>query len=50
MADADYGYVGKQAGFISLYRGREEIRKVPENEGVAALIDLIQSDGRWIDP
>jgi len=50
MADADYGYVGKQAGFISLYRGREEIRKVPEDEGVAALIDLIQSDGRWIDP
>lgn len=50
MADADYGYVGKQAGFISLYRGREEIRKVPEDKGVAALIDLIQSDGRWIDP
>lgn len=50
MADADYGYVGKQPGFISLYRGREEVKKVPEAEGVAALIDLIKADGRWIDP
>jgi (E)-4-hydroxy-3-methylbut-2-enyl-diphosphate synthase len=31
MADADYGYVGKQPGYISLYRGREEIKKVPED-------------------
>lgn len=50
MADADYGYVGKQAGYISLYRGREEIKKVPESEGVAELIDLIRTDGRWVDP
>ncbi|KAM3090166.1 (E)-4-hydroxy-3-methylbut-2-enyl-diphosphate synthase [Phormidesmis sp. 146-35] len=50
MADADYGYVGKQAGFISLYRGREEIKKVPESEGVTELINLIKSDEKWIDP
>jgi (E)-4-hydroxy-3-methylbut-2-enyl-diphosphate synthase len=50
MADADYGYVGKQPGYISLYRGREEITKVPENRGVEALIDLIKADGRWVDP
>jgi (E)-4-hydroxy-3-methylbut-2-enyl-diphosphate synthase len=50
MADADYGYVGKQPGFISLYRGREEIKKVPESQGVEALIDLIKGDGRWVDP
>lgn len=50
MADADYGYVGKQPGYISLYRGREEINKVPEEQGVAALIELIKSDGRWVDP
>ena len=50
MADADYGYVGKQPGYISLYRGREEIKKVPETEGVAALIDLIKADDRWVDP
>jgi len=50
MADADYGYVGKQAGTIALYRGREEIKRVPEAQGVAALIDLIKADGRWIEP
>ncbi|MGL5064236.1 MAG: (E)-4-hydroxy-3-methylbut-2-enyl-diphosphate synthase [Microcoleus sp.] len=50
MADADYGYVGKQAGYISLYRGREEIKKVPEDRGVEELINLIKADDRWIDP
>ena len=50
MADADYGYVGKQPGTIALYRGREEIKRVPETEGVAQLIDLIKSDGRWVEP
>jgi (E)-4-hydroxy-3-methylbut-2-enyl-diphosphate synthase len=50
MADADYGYVGKQAGYISLYRGREEIKKVPEDKGVEELINLIKADERWIDP
>jgi (E)-4-hydroxy-3-methylbut-2-enyl-diphosphate synthase len=50
MADADYGYVGKQPGFISLYRGKEEIKKVPETEGVEELINLIKADGRWVEP
>ncbi len=50
MADADYGYVGKQPGYISLYRGREEITKVPESQGVEELINLIKADGRWLEP
>ncbi|MFZ4566418.1 MAG: (E)-4-hydroxy-3-methylbut-2-enyl-diphosphate synthase [Prochlorococcaceae cyanobacterium] len=50
MADADYGYVGKTPGVISLYRGRDEIRRVSEDEGVKALIALIREDGRWVDP
>ena len=50
MADADYGYVGKNAGYIALYRGREEIKRVPETNGVEELINLIKADGRWIDP
>jgi len=50
MADADYGYVGKQPGYISLYRGREEIKKVPETQGVEELINLIKADGRWVEP
>jgi len=50
MADADYGYVGKGQGTIALYRGREEIRRVKEQEGVEALINLIKDDGKWIEP
>jgi len=50
MADADYGYVGKQAGYISLYRGREEIKKVPEDQGVIELVNLIKADGKWVEP
>ncbi|MFN9684591.1 MAG: (E)-4-hydroxy-3-methylbut-2-enyl-diphosphate synthase [Cyanobacteriota bacterium] len=50
MADADYGYVGKTPGIIALYRGREEIRRVPQSEGVEALLALIREDGRWVDP
>jgi (E)-4-hydroxy-3-methylbut-2-enyl-diphosphate synthase len=50
MADADYGYVGTTPGTIALYRGREEIRRVPEAQGVQALIKLIKDDGRWLDP
>jgi len=50
MADADYGYVGKTPGMISLYRGKEEIKKVPEADGVSELIALIKSDDRWVDP
>jgi (E)-4-hydroxy-3-methylbut-2-enyl-diphosphate synthase len=50
MADADYGYVGKTPGMIALYRGREEIKKVPEDKGVEELIALIKADGKWVDP
>jgi len=50
MADADYGYVGKQAGTIALYRGREEIKRVPQENGVEELINLIKADGRWVEP
>jgi (E)-4-hydroxy-3-methylbut-2-enyl-diphosphate synthase len=50
MADADYGYVGRTPGVISLYRGKEEVKRVPESEAVQALIELIKADGRWVDP
>ena len=51
MADADYGYVGKGEGLISLYRGRELVKNmVPADRGVEELIALIRTDGRWEDP
>lgn len=50
MADADYGYVGKGGGVITLYRGRNPVKNVPQERGVEELIELIKSDGRWVDP
>lgn len=51
MADADYGYVGKAGGMITLYRGREIVQNnVPQEQGVQALVELLKSDGRWTDP
>ena len=45
MADADYGYVGAGRGKISLYRGKECVEKnIPEDEAVARLLELIESD------
>ena len=50
MADADYGYVGKGGGVITLYRGKSPVQNVPQEEGVTALVALIKADGRWADP
>lgn len=50
MADADYGYVGKGGGVITLYRGRNPVKNVPQEQGVEELVALIKSDGRWADP
>ncbi|MGQ9487007.1 MAG: (E)-4-hydroxy-3-methylbut-2-enyl-diphosphate synthase [Armatimonadota bacterium] len=51
MADADYGYVGRAAGKIALYRGRELVKdNIPQERGVAELINLLKQDGKWADP
>jgi (E)-4-hydroxy-3-methylbut-2-enyl-diphosphate synthase len=51
MADADFGYVGSGVDKITLYKGKEVVRKaVPSAEAVDALIELIREDGRWIEP
>ncbi|MDX1933528.1 MAG: (E)-4-hydroxy-3-methylbut-2-enyl-diphosphate synthase [Capsulimonadales bacterium] len=50
MADADYGYVGKGGGQITLYRKREPLKTVAQEQGVAELIALIKSDGKWQEP
>lgn len=45
MADADYGYVGAGVGKVSLYRGKECIRKsIPTDEAIDALLDLLRAD------
>lgn len=44
MADADYGYVGAGPGRISLYKGKDLIKKnIPEDQAVDALLSLINS-------
>lgn len=51
MADADYGYVGTGPGKITLYRGKEVVKKnVNTENALDELIGIIQSDGNWIDP
>jgi (E)-4-hydroxy-3-methylbut-2-enyl-diphosphate synthase len=51
MADADYGYVGTGPGKITLYRGREVVKKnVNTTDALDELIDIIRGDGNWIEP
>jgi len=51
MADADYGYVGSGPGQITLYRGQVVVqRNMPTEGALDELIDLIKSDGNWVDP
>lgn len=51
MADADYGYVGSGKGKITLYRGQEVVKRaVPSAQAVDELIEIIRSDGNWLEP
>ncbi|MBX7044099.1 MAG: (E)-4-hydroxy-3-methylbut-2-enyl-diphosphate synthase [Ignavibacteria bacterium] len=51
MADADYGYVGSGPGKITLYKGREIVKRSIDTEvAVDELINLIRDNGDWKDP
>jgi (E)-4-hydroxy-3-methylbut-2-enyl-diphosphate synthase len=51
MADADYGYVGSGKGKITLYKGKEVMKKsVPSEKAVDELINIIKEDGMWNEP
>lgn len=50
MADADYGYVGVGVDKISLYKGKEVVKKnVPSSDAVDELINLIREHGDWVE-
>jgi len=50
MADADYGYVGAGPGKITLYKGKEVVKKnIPEERAIEELVNLIKENGDWID-
>ena len=50
MADADYGYVGTGPGKITLYRGKEVVKKnVNTENALDELIEIIREDGSWVE-
>ena len=51
MADADYGYVGSGKGVISLYKGKDLIkRNISSKDAVDELVNLIKANNDWIEP
>ena len=50
MADADYGYVGTGVGKITLYKGKEVVKKnIASENAVDDLIELIKEHGDWVE-
>ena len=51
MADADFGYVGSGPGKITLYKGKEVVkRNVNSDVAVEELIGLLKDSGAWVEP
>ncbi|MCQ6960201.1 (E)-4-hydroxy-3-methylbut-2-enyl-diphosphate synthase [Mucilaginibacter aquariorum] len=51
MADADYGYVGSGTDKVTLYRGKEAVKKnISSANALDELIGIIKGDGNWIEP
>jgi (E)-4-hydroxy-3-methylbut-2-enyl-diphosphate synthase len=51
MADADFGYVGSGPGKITLYKGKEVVkRNVPSEIAVNELIELLKENDAWVEP
>ena len=51
MADADFGYVGSGPGKITLYRGKEVVKKSVDSEvAVEELIQLLKDSNAWVEP
>ncbi|MBK6992855.1 MAG: (E)-4-hydroxy-3-methylbut-2-enyl-diphosphate synthase [Chitinophagaceae bacterium] len=50
MADADFGYVGSGPGKITLYKGKEVMKRNVNSEvAVEELINLIKENGSWVE-
>jgi (E)-4-hydroxy-3-methylbut-2-enyl-diphosphate synthase len=50
MADADFGYVGSGPGKITLYKGKEIVKRNVESAvAVEELVNLLKEHGAWID-
>ncbi len=50
MADADYGYVGSGHNKVTLYKGKEIVKKnIDSKDALDELIKLIKDNGDWIE-
>lgn len=50
MADADFGYVGSGVGKITLYKGKEVVKKnIDSAIAVDELIGLLKENGVWVE-
>ena len=51
MADADFGYVGSGPGKITLYKGKEVVkRNVASEIAVQELVNLLKENDAWVEP
>lgn len=51
MADADFGYVGSGPGKITLYRGKEVVKRgVDSSIAVQELVNLLKESSVWVEP
>lgn len=51
MADADFGYVGSGVGKITLYKGKDIMKRNIDSEiAVSELINLLKEHGAWVEP
>ncbi|MBN8666732.1 MAG: (E)-4-hydroxy-3-methylbut-2-enyl-diphosphate synthase [Chitinophagales bacterium] len=51
MADADFGYVGSGPGKITLYKGKEIVKRNVDSEvAVDELINLLKENEAWTEP
>jgi (E)-4-hydroxy-3-methylbut-2-enyl-diphosphate synthase len=51
MADADFGYVGSGVGKITLYKGKEVVKRSVDSEvAVDELINLLKESDAWVEP
>jgi (E)-4-hydroxy-3-methylbut-2-enyl-diphosphate synthase len=51
MADADFGYVGSGVGKITLYKGKEVMkRNIDSAIAVDELVQLLKENNAWVDP
>ena len=50
MADADFGYVGSGPGKITLYKGKEVMKRGVNSEtAVSELVSLLKENNVWLE-